>query len=108
MGRRNPPSAQETWVEVFSLPCPKALHGFSRKYPGSKESISLASNFRGPLREGLSHQQGIGSAWLQVGLQKAFPVTGPTHMQLWVIPHHRTVECWSLGHFPSVLSPGCS
>lgn len=93
MGGRNPPSAQGTWAKVFSLPCPKALRGFSRKYPGPKESISLTSRLRGPLGENLSPQQGVGAAWLQVGLQKAFPVTGPTHVQLWVTPHHRTLEC---------------
>lgn len=94
MGGRNPPSAQGNWAQVSSLPCPKALRGFSRQYPGPEESIPLTSELRGPLREDLSRprQQGTGAAWLQVGLQKAFPVTGPAHMQFGWFP---TTEQWS-------------
>lgn len=54
MGGRNPPSAQGNWAQVSSLLCPKALRGFSRQYPGPKESIPLTSELRGPLREDLS------------------------------------------------------
>lgn len=106
MGRRNPPPAQGTWAQVSSLPCPKAFRGFSRKYPGPKESTSLTSKLRGPLGEDLPRpRQGIGAAWAAGGTSEAFPVTGPTHLQLWVVPHHRTLECWSRGHLSRCSQP---